>query len=798
MGYKIKTNSLFCGIVGYSGSVPAKPEWIKMIMMYNEERGEDTTGWAVNNKITKNSDKVSKFITENSLTTTPQDENFTIVAHARKASSGARFSKELAHPFGVYENDTEKDKYDLILAMNGTLSNTELLAKKWKIDFTSVTNSDTQMLAKAMVKLGWDNYKEALELYDGTATLAFFNPNEPNTLMIFKDPDRPLYCWSPSDHEIYISSMQEPLYALGGPKKDVLYFRPNELYRIENGKIITNELITRTPARPVVIKFPTSKNNNYSTRGNYHSEYDYENTGYDNRSTLVVAPKKEKILLRKRCENSAFHNGMSNRVYPINERYFRNGHPLQGKYNITTSGKAKTDSEASKISDIKQYYFVNGYMCKSEKDYDILIGRSKNESGDFDLDKFLSIRLGEIVEHFEYPVIVIVDGEERWMLNTKYSVTIKKSGDNIIFSPFLSDEQFKMTYKDQWTKTTKKVICEITDVDKKTSSTSLEKSNDLEEDIMSMQSEIETIKFLAETMTTFQHDSPHFYHTRTRKDLWRLNPSQILKEYFFTLLLRLAKSYELITEKQFSSLKKKAEETLFSGKDYINEMENIVRLLKKKFRSELFNSTKVDSTLSTTEKIKAYEDNISNFTEEDIIKSIQICNSFYLNPNFKEDVYKAKDNIEELRMSWIGKDTVKENFDFNEAILLCLNVVEKVTDNELLYALETPCSDLTSRVNEAYVNWQDFNRDCKECKIVEEEPVKEAAIIEAELLEEKNPEYYEISYQSEIEEVNENLKEISIRMEKVDSNCKNDRFKEMERKVLEAIRYMRENIIVKK
>ncbi len=52
-----KHGALGCGLVGYCGSTPADPEKLRMLLLYNQERGEDGTGWAVNfsQKISLNS-----------------------------------------------------------------------------------------------------------------------------------------------------------------------------------------------------------------------------------------------------------------------------------------------------------------------------------------------------------------------------------------------------------------------------------------------------------------------------------------------------------------------------------------------------------------------------------------------------------------------------------------------------------------------------------------------------------------------------------------------------------------------
>lgn len=762
-GLRVDPTRLFCGITAYCGNKPANPDWIKMIMMYNQERGEDSTGWAVNNKIVKDNEKVTKFIQANPLIVTPEDENFTIVGHARKSSSGPR-NKELAHPFGIYEDDTEKEVYDLILAMNGTLTNTELLSKKWGIDFKYGTNSDTQMLAKAMVKLG-SGFIEALELYDGTATLAFFMPKYKNTLLIYKDPERPLYCWNQSKNQMYISSLQEPLLAIGADKKSVLAFRDGEFFEIEEGVIINNERVIRTPE-----KYPVFKNNSRmgfnKNRSHYHSDYEYDGYSayeYPTQSVSVI-PAKEKISLKARIEEKSYHDNKGGVIYTINERYFRNGHFVDGKFNITDRGKVKSDTK-----DAKTYFFTNGYMCKSEEDYNIVVKKSADENGVFNRDKFISIRLSDMIEHFQYPAIAIVDRQEKWLLNSEHSSKLKKINDKLIFTPFLSDEEFTLIYKDDCTKINRKVICNIGEITKKVTN-----EYHLSKDLMSEVSEIETVRFLTEKFKKEASDSPHYFNTLVRQELWRVQPSDVLKEYVFNLILRMAIYEDVINEKQLKEIKIEGAKNLYSGKDYINEMQSVIRNLQKKLKEKGNENIAIGKT--TLEKIKIVEDNPEQFSQKDCIESIKSCNSYFLNDHFTDDIYHAKeDELDLLKNEWVaGND--KDLFEFYEGVLLCFNTIGKMSDQEFLYALEADSMDRLLKANEIYKKWHEYLSDCENCTIKqEEEPVKDV-IVDEKLLEEKDEDYYENEYVSEVQEIVETMKDVYDRMEKVETALRTPRF----------------------
>jgi len=790
-GLNIDRSILSCGITAYSGSKPADPDKIKMIMMYNQERGEDSTGWAVNNKIIKDTEKVMKFIQKNPLIITPEDDNFTIVAHARKASSGLRYSKELAHPFGIYENDTEKEDYDLILAMNGTLSNTELLANRWDIEFKTNTNSDTQMLAKAMVKLGEENYREALELYDGWATLAFFHPLEKNTLMIYKDPDRPLYLWNIAPDQMYISSMEEPLLAIGAAQNELKYFKPNFLYKIVEGKITYDKIVDRKPLKPIVT-YPIGNRIGYKKGKHYNTDYEtWQNQGGE--SFIEMTSKKDEvILIKNRPNESKNHDNRGNKVYTINERYYRNGHPLEGKNFITDIGKMKSELEAVKLN-MEPMFFICGYKCLSEKAYDTVFERVKDQHDKFSLDKFKSIRVSEFVEFFSYPVLTLIDEEEGWILDNHYTSSLKKRGDTLSFSPFLSDEEFKLIFRCKWTKITKKVICDNIGFRKK--EVSVDADND---DLTSIESEVTTRAWLIDKFKTEESDNPNYYYTITRRDLWRVNTSDSLKKYFFELIMRIGLNYLVVSKVMLKDLRKEAEVSMFSGKQFLKDMEKITSLIKTKVKDEdISNMTNhnmhISTDLTTKEKIQIHEQNQNIFTEDDIINSIKCCNILYKSPNFANDIHEAKEEIlDDLKTSWVVNNSDKELYDFYEAVLLSLNTVERISKSELLYALESDPKDLSAKAHSTYREWHNFMRDCGDLQISENECVRENSkeIVvepEAEVL---DAEYYESSFLSELEELLESVKEIKGRMDKTETNLRTERFNKLNVSLAGSIMYI--------
>lgn len=820
-GVKPIINVLSCGLTGYSGSKPADPAKIKMIMMYNEERGEDSTGWAINDQVVKDTDKVTKFITKNKLVLSSKDENFTIIAHARKTSSGARYDKELAHPFGIYNGDN-KDKFDLILAMNGTLSNTDLIAKEFKEEYKANTNSDTQILSRIISRLGPNDYREALKLYDGNATLLFYFPQNPNTLLVYKDPDRPLFCWNQNENQIYISSLREPLLAIGADDKDICYFEANHLYYIDKGVITNKENITRTPKKHVAT-FPKRAacgvDYAYGHTGRYE-HYDFETGVVEKSSLLSSKPNDQKLM--KRSDNKSLHSGRGNKIYTINERYFRNGHPLQGKYFIGNTGKLTDQQKASlwtpedkgKPEYSRAYYFINGHMCKTELDYNSIVSKCKDIHGNFDLEQFKQIRISEFVENFEYPVVTICDKKEVWIVSDEYLEALVRKGDKVVITPFLSDEEFTIVRTDKWTTTSNKLACEVGEV--KSANNLFSESI---ADVTSEENESETEEFLIGKLKTEASISPNFYYCAVRKDFWRKNISQELKEYFFNFLFNLSLKYQVISESSLIDLKLQATTTEYSGKEFTKNLESIIQNLKKKVMTAKVDtlSTTLEE-LSTEDKITLHSNNPGVFSEEDIINSIKIVNPFLRGNGFDTDIYNAETEIEIIENNWIKNQKLEgEVRSFCEASLICLAEVQVITSNELLYILEEDLEIIKSKTHIQYKKWhaivnkktneQKSNDDKTPDENGKEEDCEndiENSILDTESLSDENntpekltPEYYYDEFQSEVNEIFNNMGELKFRMKNLEEQSKNSNFLKLEVKFSDLITYSVKHLVKK-
>lgn len=792
LGLKTDKSFLFCGISAFCGSVPANPEMIKMIMLYNEERGEDGTGWAVNNEIKKDTEKVKKFIQQNKLVISEQDENYTIIAHARKSSSGTKFNKELAHPFGVYKDEVEGEKYDLILAMNGTLSNTKQLADKWDVEYKVNTNSDTQILSRIMVKLGVKEYIKAIQSYDGTATLVFFTPSKSNTLMVYKDPEKPLFHWNKSEEEMYISSMEEPLVAVGADKNDICTFEDEFLYTIIKGRIEGKIKIVRTPLKPKV-EFNASVRNMNSTFDRRQSHYEWADfhEGCKQTSVLIKDSTVNKMSLLKQVESSESHKNKGNgRIYTVNEKYYRNGHPIHGMFYVNSMGKIKSKVEAESNKDIRTLFFVNGFLCKSNDDYDIIISKCSDTSGRWNLNKFKGVPNSQFIEHYMYPALTIVNNEEKWVVSEEYASKFRSKGESFEFTPFLSDKTFKLKYYGKWIATTKKFVCETEQV----SRGNYECPEDID-DVTSESNIVESKNFIIKKIMSEDSNYPNFYYADLRKDLWKRNPNQTLREHFFSLLISLAEDKKSINSKSAKDLMEEGKKTMYGGKDFLQEIEKLISSLREK----LVKNGSLDG-ISTENKVRICNLNPTLFTEKEVLDSIEKANVFYSTTTFQNSFLDCEYlSLDSFASEWVTDKSQKELYNFYEGILLCLGFAEKITVNELLYVLaETDVANIKDMVEKAENLYNEWVIQCSSKGIKDDDKENEKDNEDVEDLSITNEildaNYYESEFYSEYGETIGGMKDLFSRIEKTDKDLKSEKLEVLEMNLKDMLNFLKKHV----
>ena len=252
--FKLKApGALFCGLFGYCGDVPANPDKIKILGLFNQDRGEDSCGISVDDIVYKGigvDSKWNKFIQTIKLDSLIENttENNTIIGHCRKSTIGAH-TKENAHPFEIFKDPNDTDP-TLIFAHNGQIRNWVDLCKEYGVD-TKPINVDSLGLGSILAK-DKENIKVFKE-YKGFGAFMFYVATEAadkDQLYIFKGSskeytngitkeERPLFYWQvPDANQVYVSSLKEALLAIGGDEETVKPFETNKLILIKKGKFV--------------------------------------------------------------------------------------------------------------------------------------------------------------------------------------------------------------------------------------------------------------------------------------------------------------------------------------------------------------------------------------------------------------------------------------------------------------------------------------------------------------------------------------------------------------------------------
>ncbi len=230
-----------CGICGFSGAKGKvlNQDKIKLLLLANQERGKDSLGYFTpTGGIVKELGKADEVMSKKDFAI-PESNLF--IGHIRAATIGF-VNKDNAHPFH-YGN--------VVLAMNGTLSNHWDLCRAYKLDWSKF-DVDSQVLA-AMLNI--DQSKESLTKILGGCAILYTDTNT-NKLYCYRNSDRPLYRGALDDC-IYISSIESSLKVIGCT--NVKEFKQDILYEIQDGVILQHSKVKRA-AEEVIDKINKSYN----------------------------------------------------------------------------------------------------------------------------------------------------------------------------------------------------------------------------------------------------------------------------------------------------------------------------------------------------------------------------------------------------------------------------------------------------------------------------------------------------------------------------------------------------------
>lgn len=436
-----------CGIFGFCGTVNlSKVGWtavlsnIKILGIYNDDRGGDNTGILLNNEITHSEGFIYKFgelIEKKDLENPDSSISTVILGHSRKGSVGGKTHKN-AHPFPIYRSDKDADFY-MAGVHNGTISNWKELAKNYAIDDKQIDNDSLTLLTILSRQKNLKRNKpvfRVLEQYEGYGAFAWYFPEEPNVLYVFKGAsrrykhekelteERPLFYYEcPLTKGVYISSVEKGLKAISSNKDAIHEVPSNIVFKIINGKFVNSESVI-IDRENIVEWFPSHSTNN-SRNYSAYEETDDNIYGYGhghsfakNNASRMLPESPEKTSIVKEIftrssevkkteekaqmaisfgETRALSVEYSSQVFDIPQKsmktlennsevyrleglYYLNNNILDGIYIIEKKTFKAFNSEDSKVQllikqnphDYDVRYFFEGYILKDIASYNYL------------------------------------------------------------------------------------------------------------------------------------------------------------------------------------------------------------------------------------------------------------------------------------------------------------------------------------------------------------------------------------------------------------------------------------------
>lgn len=365
-----------CNISGYSGTQPPDPLKLKLLHIQGRQRGTDSSGIVINNKVTKTvssykrSGYYSDSLEEGDAIHLVQSEGvkysykewdtFNVLQHNRRKSVGGKTEKE-AHPYELLFKGKDGSAEALYFIHNGTITNIERLCSFYNKNFKDY-HTDSHALAELILEFGFD----VLQYYTGGAALAFYYTDEPNKLYLFKgskklhykkdnkevyEEERPLH-YVYLDNGLYFSSLMAQLETIipeDLEESPTIYTAlDNKVMIFKDGKLDETISINR-------LGFPK-----------------------DTEETLAAAKgilSPEEVYI-------------SDKVQYFAGKYYLNGKPIHGEFNVGINGFIEGVLP-------KKYYFIEGKWVRTEEDYKSALDKIKN--GQTDLFFFSSEVHGDSV-----------------------------------------------------------------------------------------------------------------------------------------------------------------------------------------------------------------------------------------------------------------------------------------------------------------------------------------------------------------------------------------------------------------
>lgn len=336
-----------CGLAGIVSKSKARKLFplseLKLLAMFQKNRGEHSTGILYNGTVTKGVDKgyhekygdPYEFFNKYYFRQPNVLSHKVGMIHNRFATKGAR-TAENAHPF-IYEKDGVKHYF----AHNGTLENVEELCTIYGLDFKDF-EVDSKLLGHIIVNFGFD----VLSVYTGAAAFLYYREDEPDWLYIWKGEsrqttdtiveERPLYAVF-TDKGSFVASTTGALQcALDVHIEDVIDVEPNVLIKLHNNRF---ENVGTYDRSHIPKKEPV-----YFSRGSSGTAAANDKDHKEASRHTKNSPEKELVPA-------------SGDVYIHNGIYKRNGHEINGEYHVCTDGKVVWGDAVSETDAIKILFY---------------------------------------------------------------------------------------------------------------------------------------------------------------------------------------------------------------------------------------------------------------------------------------------------------------------------------------------------------------------------------------------------------------------------------------------------------